>query len=97
MHNLAPIADRYGEIKDQIAALEDLLKPLKKELAESGYETIIGETYTITIQLATQTELSEERVIEKFRMTLDAYKKIVDECKVEKAPSTKVTYKPTKK
>lgn len=90
-------ADQYGEIKEQITALENLLKPIKEQLAKSGYETIVGSQYTITIQTRTQTELSEEKIMAEFNMTLSAYKKLTDSCKVEKDHITAVTYKPTKK
>lgn len=90
-------ADHYGEIKDQIAALENLLKPLKKELADSGYETIVGEYYTVKCETRTQTELSEEKIIAEFNMTLSAYKDLTNACKVEKDHIVAVTYKPTKK
>lgn len=91
------VADEYGAIMDQIAALEKQLKPFKKQLAESGYETIVGDIYTITLQPRTQTELSEAKIMAEFNMTLSAYKDRTNACKVEKDHIVAVTYKPTKK
>lgn len=95
MSNVEFLADRYGELKAQIEELEKMLKPIKTELAQSGYEKIVGERYTITVGLRTQKEIDEAKIIENFNMTLSAYKKLTDACKVEKDPAVTVNYEPT--
>lgn len=95
MSDFNTLADQYGTLKAQIEALEAQLKPIKKELADSGFETIAGEKYTVTIGLRTQKEISEELIQMNFDMTLSAYKKLTEACKVEKDPAVTVNYEPT--
>lgn len=55
-------ADRYAAIKAQIAALEELLEPLKKEIIESGKQRVEGELYAVEVSLSERTTLDPKAV-----------------------------------
>lgn len=90
MSNINTLADRYGEINDQIKSLQTQLKSVHSEIISTGLPKISGEHYLIKVTLRKNTELSEEKLMKVFGMTLAQYKAALELCKIEKEPSTVV-------
>jgi hypothetical protein len=92
MSNLNILADQYGALKTQIEDLQAQLKSVHSEIVATGTDRIVGENFLVMVNLRKNTELSEEKFLEAFGMTLAQFKKLSDACKVEKDPSVVVTY-----
>jgi len=92
MSNAAPLADQYGALKSQIEALTLQLKEVHKEIVATGTDRIVGQDFLVLVSLRKNTELSEDKVMKTFGVTLAEFKKMSDACKVEKEPSVVVNY-----
>jgi len=92
MSNANILADHYGALKTQIEELQAELKKVHAEIVLTGTDRLVGENFLVMVGLRKNTELSEQKVIQTFGVTLSEFKKMSDSCKVEKDPSVVVSY-----
>lgn len=92
MSNFAELADRYGELKTQIEALQAQLKEVHKDIVATGTDRIVGESFLIMVNLRKNTEFSEEKIQQTFGVSLKKFEELTKACKVEKDPSVTVSY-----
>ena len=92
MSNMNILADQYGALKIQIEDLQAQLKSVHSEIVATGTDRIVGENFLVMVNLRKNTEVSEEKVLATFGVTLSQFKKMTDSCKVEKDPSVVVSY-----
>jgi hypothetical protein len=74
--NLAPLADRYGQLKAQVADMEKKLEVLRTEILETHEPIIEGNLFRVTVSEVTRSTIDSAALRQRYPDIAEEFSKL---------------------